>query len=341
MRALRVLEPNVLAVEEIPELPRQKGEVRVRVEYAGVCGSDIAIIDGSYPFSEYPLTPGHEFSGRVVEAGPGSAFSEGELVTALPILTCGKCAGCQAGEQNHCVELSILGVHRDGAYAEEIVVPEDMLVKVPDGMTSESVALIEPMSVAVHINRRAGVSRGQNVAVIGAGVIGNLTFQVSRARGADKVLAIDRVEERLQLARELGADWTVNSAEVDPVAFTRERLGVGFDVVFDLVGKEAVVEQAIQMTRPGGTVMLIAVPHGRNRFAFNYADAFRRELSLVFSRMYDGRDFEETLRLLSTGQIDPERLVTHRVSLEQGPEAIELLRTRPESAFKILLRVGV
>jgi 2-desacetyl-2-hydroxyethyl bacteriochlorophyllide A dehydrogenase len=321
MKALRVVEPNVVELQEISEPPRRRGEVRVAVEYAGVCGSDMAIIDGSYPFSEYPLTPGHEFSGRVVEAERGSGVSEGELVTALPILTCGECAGCRAGEQNHCVSLAILGVQRDGAYAEEVVVPEGILVKVPDAMTPESVALVEPVAVAVHINRRAAVRPGQSVAVIGAGVIGNLVFQVSRAR-------------------ELGADWTVNSADVDPVEFTREHLETGFDVVFDLVGREATVEQAIHMTRPGGTVGLIAVPHGTQAFGINYADAFRRELSLVFSRMYDERDFDEAFCLLSAGDVEPERLVTHRVNLDQGPDAIELLRARPESTFKILLRVG-
>lgn len=340
MRALRVVEPNVIELQDIPEPPHRTGEVRVKVEYAGVCGSDMAIIDGSYPFSPYPLTPGHEFSGRVVESDRGSMFSEGELVTALPILTCGECAGCCADEQNHCVSLSILGVQVDGAYAEEIVVPEGVLVKVPEGMTSELAALVEPVSVAVHINRRAAVGPGQNVAVIGAGVIGNLVLQVSRARGAERVLAIDRVEERLQLARELGADWSVNGAEVDPVAFTRENLDAGFDVVFDLVGKEATVEQAIHMTRPGGIVGLIAVPHGTRPFRINYAEAFRKELSLVFSRMYDKRDFEETLCLLSAGEVDPERLVTHRLSLDQGAEAIDLLRARPDSTFKILLQMG-
>ena len=340
MRAFRVLEPDVMAIEEVPALSRQEGEVRIRVEYAGVCGSDMAIIDGSYPYSPYPLTPGHEFSGRVVEADPDSAYHTGDLVTALPVLTCGECAGCLAGEQNHCVSLSILGVNRDGAYAEEMVIPESLLIPIPDNMTAELAALIEPTAVAVHINRRAGVSQGHNVAVIGSGVIGNLVFQVSKAKGAGKVMAIDRVNQRLDLAGQLGADWAINSAEVDPVQFTQEHLKAGFDVVFDLVGKEPVVEQAIQMVRRGGTLALIAVPHGTGRFAFNYGDSFRKEISLVFSRLYDSRDFQEAIELLSTGKIDAERLVSHRMTLSQGIDAIELLRSQPEIAFKILLRTG-
>ncbi len=340
MRALRVLEPNVLKVAEVPAPARRQGEVRVRIEYAGVCGSDMAIIDGSYPYSSYPLTPGHEFCGRIVEADRGSAYRVGELVTALPVLTCGECAGCLAGEQNHCVSLSIIGVHRDGAYAEEIVVPESLLVKIPADIAPDVAAMIEPTSVATHINRRAGVGPGQAVAVIGAGVIGNLIFQVSKSRGAGRVLAIDRVAQRLELAREMGADWAINSAEVDPAAFAKEHVKAGFDVVFDLVGKEATVEQAIQMVRPGGTVVLIAVPHGTGKFAFNYGDSFRKEVALVFSRLYDSRDFGESVRLLAERRVDVEPLVSHRMKLDEGAEAIELLRNHPDSAFKILLRVA-
>ena len=340
MRALRVIEPNVLQVTEVPAPPRRPGEVRIRVEYAGVCGSDMAIIDGSYPYSPYPLTPGHEFCGRVAEADTGSAYRVGDLVTALPVLTCGACAGCLAGEENHCVSLSIIGVHRDGAYAEEIVAPESLLIRVPEGLPADIAAMIEPTAVATHINRRAGVSSGQSVAVIGAGVIGNLIFQVSKARGAGRVLAIDRVEQRLKLARELGVDWAINSADVDPVAFTREHLKAGFDVVFDLVGKEATVEQAIQMARPGGVVGLIAVPHGTGKFAFNYGDAFRKELSLAFSRLYDSRDFEQAVQLLAGQRIAAAPLISHRMGLSEGVAAIELLRNHPDTAFKILLRVA-
>ena len=133
MKAVRILQPNVLAVEEMPSQPRQAGEVRVRVESVGVCGSDMAIINGSYPFSSYPLTPGHEFSGRVVESDSGSPFQPGQLVTALPILTCGTCDACLAGAPNHCAGLKVLGVHRDGAYAEEIVLPERLVKAIPAG----------------------------------------------------------------------------------------------------------------------------------------------------------------------------------------------------------------
>lgn len=340
MRALRILEPNVLAVQEVADVPRRAGEVRIRVAYAGVCGSDMAIIDGSYPFSRYPLTPGHEFVGHVLEADPASTYRQGDVVTALPVLTCGECAGCRAGEQNHCVSLSILGVHRDGACAEELIVPEQLLFSIPDNLTLELAALVEPTAVAVHINRRAGVRSGQRIAVIGTGVIGTLLLQVSKAWGASRVLAVDRVAQRLELVAALGADWTLNAAEADPVAFAREHTDGGFDVVFDLVGREPVVEQAIRMARPGGTVLLIAVPHGSQPFAFNYADAFRKELALVFSRLYDSRDFVEALRLLSTGAVDPRPLITHRVPLDQGPQAIELLRTRPDTTLKVLLQTG-
>jgi 2-desacetyl-2-hydroxyethyl bacteriochlorophyllide A dehydrogenase len=206
-------------------------------------------------------------------------------------------------------------------------------------MTTLAASLVEPAAVAYHINRRGRMSPGKDVAVIGAGVIGNLAFQISRAQGANRVLAIDRVDQRLPLAREVGADWAINSAEVDPVAFTREHVGEGFHIVYDLVGTGEVLEQAIQMTRPGGTIVLIAIPH-HQKLSFNYRDVFRKELQLVGTRLYNDEDFEATLRLLASGQINVERLVSHRMPLAEGLEALELVRTQPETAFKVLLQTG-
>ena len=339
MKAVRVLEPNVVEVQDIPSPERHPGEVRIRIERAGICGSDLAIIQGKNPFAKYPVTPGHEFSGRIVKTDPNSKFKEGELVTARPVLTCGQCRACLSGNHNHCPNLKVLGVHLDGAYAEEIVIPEEVVKKVPDGLSADVASMAEPTAVAYHINRRARLVPGQNVAVIGAGVIGNLIFQVGKAQGADKVLATDIVEERLPLAVELGADWAINSKQVDPIAFTRQEVGEGFDVVFDLVGTEGVVEQAIQMTRPGGIVVLIAIPH-HEKLSFNYKEVFRKELELVGTRVYNDRDFEDTLDLLASGKINAERLISHWIPLNQGLEAIELVQTQPATAFKVLLETN-
>jgi len=339
MKAVRILEPNVVEVQDIQSPKRNHGEVRIRIERAGICGSDLAIIQGKNPFAKYPVTPGHEFSGRVAEVDPDSRFKEGELVTARPVLTCGKCRACLAGNHNHCPELKVLGVHLDGAYAQEIVLPEEIVKTVPDGLSADVASMAEPAAVAYHINRRARLVPGQNIAVIGAGVIGNLIFQVSKAQGAGKVLAMDIVEERLPLALEVGADWVLNSKQVDPIAFTREHVGEGFDVVFDLVGTEGVVEQAIQMTRPGGIVVLIAIPH-HEKLSFNYKEVFRKELELVGTRVYNDKDFEDTLDLLASGKINAERLISHWIPLDQGLEAIALVQTQPATAFKVLLETN-
>jgi L-iditol 2-dehydrogenase len=326
-------------VQEIPSPERRPGEVRIRIERAGICGSDMAIIHGKNPFAKYPVTPGHEFSGRVADADPDSGFREGELVTARPVLTCGQCRACLSGNHNHCADLKVLGVHVDGAYAEEIVVPEEIVKKVPGGLSADVASLAEPAAVAYHVNRRARLVPGQNVAVIGAGVIGNLIFQISKAQGADKVLATDIVEERLPLALEVGADWAIDSKQIDPIAFTQQEVDEGFDVVFDLVGTEGVVEQAIQMTRPGGTIVLIAIPH-QQKLAFNYKEVFRKELELVGTRVYNDTDFEDTLGLLASGKINAERLISHWIPLNQGLEAIELVQTQPATAFKVLLETN-
>lgn len=338
MKAVRVLEPNVVEVQDIPSPERRAGEVRIRIERAGICGSDLAIIHGHNPFAKYPVTPGHEFSGRVAEADRASKLKEGDLVTARPVVTCGKCRACLAGNHNHCPELRVLGVHLDGAYAEEIVVPEGIVKRVPAALNADVASMAEPTAVAYHINRRARLAPGQNAVVIGAGVIGNLIFQVSKAQGAGQVIATDIVEERLPLALETGADWAINSKLVDPVTFAREKFGEGPDIVFDLVGTEGVVEQAIQMTRAGGVIVLIAIPH-QQTLAINYRDVFRKELELVGTRVYNDADFVAALDLLATGKINAQRLISHHVALNQGVEAIHLVESQPATAFKVLLQM--
>jgi L-gulonate 5-dehydrogenase len=339
MKAVRVLEPNVIEIQDIPAPKRHPGEVRIRVGYAGICGSDMAIIQGKNPFAKYPVTPGHELSGRIAEADPDSEFKEGDPVTARTVLTCGKCKACVTGHHNHCANLRVLGVHMDGGYAEEVVIPEEVVKRLPDGLGLDVASLAEPAAVAYHINRRARLEPGQDMAVIGAGVIGNLIFQVGKALGANKVLAMDIVEPRLPLALELGADWAINSKQIDPIAFTQKHVGEGFDVVFDLVGTEGVVEQAIQMARPGGVVVLIAIPH-HEQLSFNYREVFRKELELVGTRLYNDADFEATLDLLAAGKVNAARLISHRMPLEQGLEAIELVQTHPDTAFKVLLQAN-
>ena len=339
MKALRVLEPNVFEVQDIPSPERHPGEVRIQIEYAGICGSDLAILHGTNPFARYPVSPGHEFSGRVAESDAGSRFKKGDLVTACPVLTCGKCKACISGNQNHCPELKVLGVHLDGAYAEEVVVPEAVVKAIPEGLGPDIASMAEPVAVAYHINRRARLVPGQSIAVIGAGVIGNLIFQVARAQGAAKILATDIVEQRLPLAIAVGADWAINSTKVDPVAFAHEKVGAGFDVVFDLVGIEPVVEQAIAMARAGGIIVLIAIPH-KERLSVNYKEVFRKELELVGTRLYNDRDFEDALQLLVSGKVDAERLISDRVPLERAVEAIEMVETNPETSFKVLLKAS-
>jgi 2-desacetyl-2-hydroxyethyl bacteriochlorophyllide A dehydrogenase len=336
MRAIRVLEPNVMEVKEVPAPVMNEGEVRIRIERAGICGSDMAIIQGQNPFAKYPVIPGHEFSGRIAETGKSSSFRVGDIVTARPVLTCGKCKACLRGDQNHCAQLKVLGVHQEGGYAEEIVLPEEVVKKVPAGMDVELAALAEPTAVAVHCNRRGHIAAGKSVAVIGAGVIGNLIFQVARAKGAERILAIDRVQQRLPLALETGADWAINSAEVDPVQFTREKIGEGFDIVFDLVGIEATMEQSIQMTRPGGSIVMIAIPHHK-MVTFNYQDVFRKELELIGTRLYNDADFNEAIQLIAAGSINGARIITHRLPLDEGIRAIEIMRTQPDVAFKVML----
>jgi threonine dehydrogenase-like Zn-dependent dehydrogenase len=217
IRAACVREPGVVEIIERPSAILGENEVRLRIEAVGVCGSDVALLAGKHPYAVYPVTPGHELAGRVTEVAAGVDVHVGDLVTVFPLLTCGKCWACRAGEPNHCAEVRVLGVHLDGGMTDEIVLPASLVRPVPGDVSAERAALIEPTAVAVHTCHRAGLARGQTLAIIGTGVIGLLALQVARAWGAGAILAVDRVPRRLNLAAELGATAVVDNRTQDVI----------------------------------------------------------------------------------------------------------------------------
>ncbi len=335
MKAAQLKAPHQIVVADLPSRPLRPGEARVRVASAGICGSDMAIIRGLNPFARYPVVPGHEFSGTVAEIAGGADFHPGQRVYVKPLPTCMQCAACLAGEHNHCEQLQVLGVHTDGAYAEEVVVPTYLLRPLPDDMSFDEGAMIEPAAIGVHIINRALLRPGDNVAILGAGVIGLLTAQVAKARGAGAVFATDVIDSRLQLARDLGVDATANPQREDPVQVGLAAIGP-FDVVVDLAGPRHTLKQAIAMARPGARIMLLVPPEEPTVLIEDYTSVFRKELTLRVSRLY-GADFDEAAPLIAAGQVKVTPLITHTFPLDRVSEAIATVADRRENAIKVLL----
>jgi len=324
----------VLEIIERDQPQLGENAVRLKIEAVGICGSDVALMAGTHPYAIYPVVPGHELAGRVLETSDLNKVQVGQLVAVRPTLSCGKCSACIDHRPNHCSEVRVLGVHIDGGMAEEMVVPLDLVYPATGEMNADQSAIVEPTAVAVHACHRAGLSSGMSLAIIGSGVIGMLVIQIARAWGCGPIFAIDRISERLKVSQSLGADRVLNNLDEDAVASSREFRPDGFDVVMDMVGRAETLVDAAEMARRGGTIVPVALPHGAINYDFELL--YRKELSSVGSRLYNG-DFEEALELIASGDVNPDPIITHQFPLEETASAFSTLVDHPDQAIKVLV----
>ncbi|MCL4533947.1 MAG: alcohol dehydrogenase catalytic domain-containing protein [Bacteroidetes bacterium] len=332
MKAVRFTGPMEAEVVEMPPPTLQPGEVRVKVARAGICGSDIHRYHGTHFFGTGPIVPGHECAGTVVEVPPGVDAQVGQRVAIMPMTTCGECPACRQGRLNQCQDVKVMGPHRPGCYAEEVPVLASMLRPLPDEMSFDEGALVEPTAVAVHCVNRGQVEPGERVAVLGAGSIGLLIQQVANAKGAGYIFSTGRVDGKMALARQMGADETANVTREEVV--TSERTDA-FDLVFDTVCSHSTSEQAIALARPGGRIVILAAPHGE-QIGLNYNDFYRKELAMRAARLYDA-DFDEAMPLIASGRVRPLPIVTHRYPLADAPRALREVVENRRDVVKVLL----
>ena len=332
MRAVRLAGPYQVEVVNLPQVELSAGQVRVRLAAAGICGSDMHRYLGDHYSVKWPAWPGHECSGTVVEVAAGVSVAVGLPVVLFPMTYCGTCAACTRGDTGNCSSQRIMGVHMPGGLADEVVASASMLRPLPESIPVEVGATVEPAAVAVHCANRGHVHPGDRIAVLGAGAIGLLIQQVCKAKGASHVLATGRSEEKMQLARSMGADETVVATR-DAVV-TPERTS-GFDVVFDAVGSQETMDQAIALARPGGGIVTLSVPHGP-AIAVNHGSFYRKELTLIAARLYN-QDFDEAIRLVAAGQVQAPRIITHRYPLAQAAQAFSEAANNRRAVTKVML----
>lgn len=344
MKALLLSEYGRLEVVDVPMPRPSEGELLVRVEACGICGSDVHGYDGTSGRRIPPIVMGHEAAGTVAAVGPNaSRFHEGDRITFDSTIYCGECEFCRKGEVNLCNNRQVLGVstadfRRQGAFAEFVVVPERVSYALPSKIPFEQAAMIEPLAVAVHAGSLSRVNADATAIVIGAGMIGLLVLQVLRDAGCKRVYIADIDDTRLRLAKELGATDTVNARSADTKAqLDRWTEGAGADIAFEAVGSTPTVKSAIDCVRKAGHVTLIG--NVSPNVEIPLQAVVSRELTLQGSAASSG-EYPKCIQLLERGAVQVDRLITAVAPLEQGAEWFERLHSREPNLMKVVLTPG-
>jgi L-iditol 2-dehydrogenase len=342
MKALVLQEYKQFAYTDVPDPEMKADEVVVRVKNCGICGSDIHGMDGSSGRRIPPLVMGHEASGIIASVGERvSGWQVGDRVTFDSTVYCGECYFCRRGEINLCENRQVLGVstgdyRRHGAFAEYVVVPSRILYRLPDSVTFEQGAFVEPVSIAVHAIERTPIHIGDTAVVVGSGMIGLLVLQVLRAAGCGQVLAVDVNPARLDLAVKLGADEGLRSDQVDVPAAVKERTnGRGADVVLEVVGISPTVKLAIDCARKGGQVTLVG--NLAPNVDFPLQAVVTREITLHGSCSSQG-EYDACLDLIARGKINVDAILSATAPLAEGATWFKRLYDGEPGLFKVMLQ---
>lgn len=334
-----ISEAGKIEFEDHPMNDLQPDEVRIKVKYAAVCGSDLHLFKGLHPSVELPSAVGHELSGEIVETGPAvTDLKVGDRVTVEPVIACGKCHFCQRGQYHLCQDVSFHYRRGQGAFGAYFVAPARYVFRLPDSVSLETGALVEPLSVALHAVNKCGMRLGQSTAVFGAGAIGLLVVMLASRLTQGKTFSVDINPFRLQKALELGASSAINNLESNAVeAIIAETDGLGADFTFEAVGMALTLEQALQSVRKGGLATLIGIFEDPNpKVPVNLF--IQKEITLSGSQGYNW-DFQDALTILDQNAISLETLITHRFPLEKTQDAFSLLTQRGNQAIKVLIEM--
>jgi len=329
----------VFETADIPE--PGPGEVQINIKRIGICGSDIHVYHGLHPYTSYPIVQGHETSGVVTAVGAGvTSLSLGDKVTPEPQVFCGKCWPCEHGLYNICNELKVIGFQQNGTACDYFIYPAECLVKIPDGMSFEEGAMIEPLSVAVRAVKKAGDIKGLNVLVMGAGPIGNLVAQTAKGMGAGSVMIADINSFRLDKARECGIDHTVNPAKQDLKSQLQEYFGAEkmADVIFECTGVQPGLNAVITNARKGTDIIVVAV-YGESPVV-DMALVNEAELRLIGTARYNIDDFKTAIGLVGDAKVKLSPLVTDTFDFSDYKEAYNKIDSSPESTMKVMIKVN-
>jgi L-iditol 2-dehydrogenase len=318
------------------------GQVLLRIQRIGVCGSDIHVYHGKHPYTGYPVVQGHEFSATVEAAGAGvTGLKPGMKVTSMPQIVCGECAPCKRGDYHICDKLKVEGFQAPGCAQELWVTSADRIIALPDDFSFEQGALVEPVSVAVHAVGRAGDLAGRRAAVFGAGTIGNLVAQVARCNGA-QVMITDLSDYRLDVARRCGLAGTFKSGEESVADAARRILGPqGFDVAFECVGVEPTITAAVANIQKGGTIVVVGVFGEKPRVDLGLVQD--RELNLRGTLMYKRADYVRAVELIArggAGGIVTGPLMSRHFAMDDYLDAYKFIERQGDKTMKVFIDIA-
>ncbi|MBP5800036.1 MAG: zinc-binding alcohol dehydrogenase family protein [Prevotella sp.] len=337
MKAIQIKAERQMAVVDVPAQEMGSGEVMLRLDYVGFCGSDLSTYLGKNPMVKMPVISGHEVGAVIEKVGADvpEILKPGMTVTVNPYTNCGKCASCRNGRVNACQYNETLGVQRNGAMREFIVLPWEKVIPA-GGLDPRTCALIEPMSVGFHAVNRAQVTDIDTVVVIGCGMVGMGAIVRSALRGAT-VIAADIDDEKLALAKEMGATYTVNTMTEDVHARLQEMTGgFGPDVIIEAVGSPVTYQMAVNEVAFTGRVVCIG--YAKTEVSFQTKLFVQKELDIRGSRNAQPADFRAVIHYLERGTCPVDRLISNEVSPEGAPEAMQQWAENPGKVFRILVK---
>ena len=326
MKASRFLGNKTFAVTDLPTPHAGPGELVLRNQVCGVCGTDVHIYHGEPGSADVnpPVVLGHEYSGEVVEVGEGvTGFAVGDHVTVDPNIYCGHCAYCQNGKKQLCPSMEAIGVTRDGGFAQYSRIPASQAFKLEPTVPWEAAAMAEPLACCLHGIDLAGIQVGDKVCVVGGGAIGLLMVQLAKLSGASQIVLSEPNEKRRQVGFQLGANAALDPTRPDAQEAFAQVLGGGANVVIECVGNVPAVKSAFQFAGKGATVLLFSVPKVDATFDLPLFDVYKKELTIKGS-FVNPDTHARAVALINSGKVDFGPIVTHRFTLDQLPEAIAM-----------------
>ncbi len=332
--------PGCIEFREVPTPEPGPNEVLVKIMRIGICGSDIHVYHGKHPFTSYPVTQGHEVSGEIVALGRDvQAFHLGEKVTIEPQVVCGQCYPCLHGKYNLCEQLKVMGFQTTGTASEYFSVPQEKVTPLPEQMSFDEGAMIEPLAVTVHAAKRFPDLLHAKVAILGCGPIGILLAQTCKALGAEQVMITDLSDTRLALAKTCNIDFTVNTGKTDFAQALTDCFGPDkADVIYDCAGNNTTMQQAIRHARKGSKLVLVAVFAGMA--TVDLAVLNDKELDLDTSMMYRHDDYVEAIRLVSEGKVQLKPLMSKHFAFREYLQAYRYIDENAERTMKVLIDVN-
>jgi len=332
--------PGKIEFRDIPIPKLGENDVLIKMMRIGVCGSDIHVYHGKHPYTDYPITQGHEVSGKIEKIGSNvKNLKTGDKVTILPQEVCNQCYSCTHGRNHICDNLKVMGFQTTGAGSEFFAIDTEKVIKLPENMTYEQGAMIEPCAVAVHAVSRGGDISGFNLLVLGAGPIGNLVGQAAKALGAKAVMITDLSDFRLGIAKAVGIDFTINPTKQNMTEEILDAFGPDkADLIIECVGANETIDVAIENARKGSAIILVGVFGDKPTVDLGFVQD--RELRLIGTLMYQTNDYIKAIELVDNKKMILEPLMTMHFPFEDYDKAYKYIDDKKDKVMKVFIDVN-